>query len=84
MTKQELLHSIQVADFALVEANLFLDSHPTDPNALQYFEKYKMMLEELTKEYVSKYGPLLARQYEGWDRWKWVDSPFPWQNDANR
>ena len=23
-------------------------------------------------------------QYEGWDRWKWVDEPFPWFPEANR
>lgn len=84
MNRQELLRSIQVADFALVEANLFLDSHPDDENALRYYARYKEILERLTNEYVRRFGPLTARQYEGWDRWKWTDEPFPWSLDANR
>lgn len=56
MNRAELLRSIQIADFALIEANLFLDSHPDDANALQYYGKYKAILDSLTEEYVEKYG----------------------------
>ncbi|MBQ1504376.1 MAG: spore coat protein CotJB [Oscillospiraceae bacterium] len=84
MNRAELLRAIQIADFALVEANLFLDSHPDDENALRYYGTYKKRLDELTEDYVNQFGPLTARQYEGWDRWKWVDEPFPWFPDANR
>ena len=84
MNRAELLRSIQIADFALIEANLFLDSHPDDANALAYYGKYKAMLDSLTEEYVEKYGPLTAKQYKGWDHWKWIDDPYPWFPEANR
>lgn len=83
MTRSELLRAIQIADFAVFEANLFLDSHPDDAAALAYFNKYKTLLESLTKEYTDKYGPLKAIQNKSTDRWKWVDDPFPWFLDAN-
>ena len=41
-----LLREVQMAEFALVEANLFLDTHPTDANALEYFCKYKQIHEK--------------------------------------
>lgn len=83
MTKSELLHAIQVADFAVTEANLFLDSHPTDSAALAYFNKYKMILMELSEEYAEKYGPLKAVQNTGTERWRWAYDPFPWTPEAN-
>ena len=83
MTRCELLHAIQVADFAVVEANLFLDSHPRDTDALQYFDKYAKLLTELKEQYAEIYGPLEVCQYKGWDRWKWADEPFPWSAEAN-
>ena len=83
MNRCELMRSIQTAGFALVEANLFLDSHPLDRAALKYFEKYKAIHERLVREYVEKYGPLKALDYDGGDRWKWTDDPFPWALEAN-
>ena len=36
MNKDALLKKIQMFDFALQEAALFLDSHPNDVEAIQY------------------------------------------------
>ncbi len=83
MNRSELLRAIQIADFALTEANLFLDSHPDDENALRYYAKYKARLDELMEDYVNRFGPLCAHQYASWDHWKWVDGPFPWALETN-
>ncbi len=83
MNRSGLLRAIQIADFALVEANLFLDSHPNDENALRYYGTYKARLDALTEDYVNRFGPLCARQYAGWNSWKWVETPFPWAPEAN-
>ena len=37
MSREELMHMIQQAGFALTDANLFLDSHPQNEMALDYF-----------------------------------------------
>ena len=39
-TRQTLMKRVQMYEFALVEANLFLDSHPDDQEALKYYSKY--------------------------------------------
>lgn len=77
-----LLREVQMAEFALVEANLFLDTHPTDTNALEYFYKYKQIHERAVEAYTAAYGPLTAMQYSG-GKWKWTDGPFPWERAAN-
>ncbi len=82
--KQKLMRKLQACSFALVEANLYLDSHPTCQNGLQYFAEHKAEYEKLLKEYESKYGPLTARASDGHSkRWEWVTSPFPWERGEN-
>ncbi len=77
-----LLREVQMAEFALVEANLFLDTHPTDANALEYFSKYQQIHDKAVAAYTAAYGPLTAMQHTG-SRWKWTDGPFPWERAAN-
>ncbi|MDR2983144.1 MAG: spore coat protein CotJB [Puniceicoccales bacterium] len=76
-----LLRRIQICDFAMNDAALFLDVNPNDQMALGYFKKYNDMRKQAADEYISKYGPLAHADYDGGERWKWVDSPWPWQNE---
>ena len=52
--KQQLMRKIQNESFALVEANLYLDSHPTCPMGLKYFAQHKKEYDELMEEYARK------------------------------
>ena len=45
--RERALRNVQITTFALVEANLFLDSHPEDPAAIEYFQKYRTLLSAL-------------------------------------
>lgn len=78
-SREMLLKRIQVCSFVLTDTNLFLDTHPDCQMALEYFEKHHNMLCEAQREYVEKYGPLTAADYNGGGRWNWVDSPWPWE-----
>ena len=42
--RQKLLQKIHMTDFALIEANLYLDTHKTDRAALAYFNKYLSLI----------------------------------------
>lgn len=79
--REVLLKRVQVCDFALNDAALFLDTHPTDKDALNFYQKHKEMRKAAAKEYTSKYGPITKSDYDGGDRWTWVDGPWPWQNE---
>lgn len=39
-SRQELLHTIYVASFAVDDVKLFLDTHPEHPEALAFFREY--------------------------------------------
>ncbi|ADU21494.1 spore coat protein CotJB [Ruminococcus albus] len=81
--KQKLMRRIQQNSFALTEAVLYLDSHPTCKMGLEYFRKHKAEKEKLEKEYNEKYGPLTAESSEGTNKWEWVMRPFPWERGEN-
>ena len=69
--KERLLRKIQACSFALVEANLYLDSHPTCRDGLAYFARHKAEKEKLIAQYNSS------------KKWEWVTSPFPWERSVD-
>lgn len=81
--RKMMLKKIQAANFALVEINLFLDTHPTDRGALECFGKYQKIHDALVKEYEEKYGPLRAENVDTSKGWTWIDNPWPWEMEAN-
>ena len=41
--RKTLLKRLQIADFVLKEVHLFLDTHPENREALEYFKKYQKL-----------------------------------------
>lgn len=83
MTEQQaLLRKIQIADFALVELNEYLDTHPDCQNALASYREYLMLSRDLRSQYNMMYGPLVAADFDCDRTWAWIDDPWPWQNPA--
>ena len=80
MEKKNLLYYINVVSFAALEANLFLDTHPEDEEALEYFNHYSEARERALEEYSKRFGPLnLDQVRDNWDEWKWATQPWPWE-----
>ena len=78
-----LLNKISKTGFALNELALFLNTHPTDMQALRHYEFYQKKHEELTREYESRYGPLTRKMTPGSDMWTWIEGPWPWEKEYN-
>lgn len=80
MTDEKALamRRVQICLFALNEAALFLDGHPSDAAGLAYFNKYKLLLNKARGEYEASYGPLTQLSAAG-EGWKWIEQPWPWQ-----
>ena len=78
--KARLLREIQLCTFLLTEANLYLDTHPCDQDALAYFNDYSRMRNDALEEYARLYGPLTVDTATGCSRsWEWINQPWPWQ-----
>ena len=81
-SEHELFKKIQIISFLLVDVNLYLDTHPTDMAALNYYHKYRALNEKAVSEYAAQYGPLTPGTVESTNRWTWIDKPWPWEMEA--
>ncbi|MCI8374616.1 MAG: spore coat protein CotJB [Lachnospiraceae bacterium] len=80
MNREQLLHWISLTKFACVDANLYLDTHPWDLEAIRYFQEHMRLYNEAMKEYAKSYGPLTLTHAHHCDSyWDWVNQPWPWQ-----
>lgn len=78
--QKDLLHWLDVVSFALNDVQLFLDTHPCDPNALEFFDKYHTERKLALKEYSKHYGALtIDTANSSCDIWNWINNPWPWQ-----
>ena len=56
--RRDLLEQINRASFAVDDVKLFLDTHPCDSAALEYFHEYNKIRNQAMREYAKYYGPL--------------------------
>lgn len=77
--KQQLLNDIGIVDFVLVELVQFLDTHPTDREAMEYFSHYARISNQMKREFSAKYYPLTKDMAECSTEWKWGSAPLPWE-----
>lgn len=81
--RNALLKEIQAEDFAVYEAALYLNGHPTCGEALDYYCQHRNAAKALKEQFETMYGPLTI--YGNYDAncWRWVDAPWPWEKEAN-
>ena len=56
VNKETMLRRLQAADFVLHETVLYLDGHPTNQKALEFFRKAKAAYDELLAEFQEAFG----------------------------
>ena len=57
-SEERMLHDIGIADFVLTDLMLYLDTHPTDRNAMEYFNHYTRIKTQMEREFSREYYPL--------------------------
>ena len=77
--KEQRLKDIGILDFVLVELTLYLDTHPCDRNALEYFNHYSKIKMKMEKEFSQMYFPLKKDLAESDKEWRWGTAPSPWE-----
>lgn len=75
-----LLYQVQMYGFVLDEARLFLDTHPNNETALEYYRKYSELYRAAVGEYEASCGPLTANSMASTDgdSWQWITGGWPW------
>ena len=79
--RQSALLRIMELEFAAIDLNLFLDTHPDDRCALTDFAAVSQELIRAKSEFEAKYGPLMNFGFglNEADTWRWIESPWPWE-----
>ena len=65
--------------FVMVELELYLDGHP---NCTEALKRYRCTVDEFNAaaaRYEAVFGPLLARNSDCENEWRWVTTPWPWE-----
>lgn len=83
--QEKLLHDIGVLSFVVIELSLYLDTHPTDQDALKYFNHYNRLANQARQEYSAKFTPLTisCADVSACGDWKWALAPMPWEGGCN-
>jgi len=74
---------LQTLAFVIQELALYLDTHPTDRNALEMYQAYQEKYHELKAEYTNRVGPLNHRTPSK-GPYRWLDDPWPWEYAKNK
>ena len=82
INKKELLKQITALDFMMIDLHLYLNTHPTDHNALTKYNSLAMDATLLKQTYEKYFGPLVYGSCSSYP-WQWIDEPWPWEFEAN-
>ena len=78
MTEEAMRKQVYETGFALDDIILYLDTHPMDMNAMNYYRFMRQANEEAVRAYEQMFGPQMADSVMG-DTWSWLDNPWPWE-----
>ena len=73
--KKNLMQFINEVSFALDDVSLYLDTHPDDKEALDYYQQYRIQRQQSIKEYEKCYGPITRYGVESDHKWTWTEEP---------
>ncbi|MBQ9784866.1 MAG: spore coat protein CotJB [Clostridia bacterium] len=77
------LETLRALDFAIVETALYLDVYPQCAEALEYYHALIAQRETVAAAYEKGCGPLTIYGNRSLNSWDWVNTPWPWEADAN-
>ena len=80
--KRGLMQNIHELGFVLTEVNLYLDTHPDDLEAIEYYAQIKDKYCDYMTQYADYYGPLDKLHISNDNYWMWVATPMPWEMEG--
>ena len=77
--EQQLLTMLNQASFAVDDAVLFLDTHPDDRQALEYYQYYRKLRQQALDAYEDEFGPMSRNRVNNTNYWQWIQGKWPWE-----
>ena len=78
---QQMIDDLRIVSFALDDVRLFLDTHPTDEDALDYYADFQILRNELLENLSDAGFPMLADNVDTAQGWGWLTPPWPWEQE---
>ena len=81
ISKARIMKKINEVSFAVNDIQLYLDTHPEDEKAMEYFREMSAKRNELLHEHAMYFGPLTidTANDDCSTSWDWVMQPWPWE-----
>ena len=76
---RQLMNMINQASFAMDDVLLYLDTHPCDQAALNYYHYVTNLRKNAMAAYQADCGPLMAEHVDSDNYWTWVTGKWPWE-----
>lgn len=81
MNRQQLMEWIMMLGFCSIDMALYLDTHPTDTNALDYYKQCRELYQNARATYEESFGPLTMGGVNSESEWTWGEGPMPWEGE---
>lgn len=81
--RNQMMEEISQLSFALTDTTLFLDTHPLDTDALDFYHQILRRKKTVVTEYTALYGPLDNQSVTSKNEWTWINDPWPWEGEYN-
>lgn len=83
MTKSPVCNALMMQVYqtglAVDDVTLYLDTHPCDAEALNYFNTVSAQYRDALTAYQNQCGPLISAHQKCASSWDWDDDPWPWE-----
>lgn len=80
MNRSQMLSWITMLGFCVDDMLLFLDTHPMEQEALEYYEQCAKLYENAKNTYEQSFGPLTKEAAGARNgSWDWGQEPLPWE-----
>lgn len=83
ISKMEMKKQIAAVHMMLEDLQLYLNTHPTDRNALAKRNNYVKQLKMLKDEYNKCFDMISQDDSFSPYPWQWINEPWPWEYEAN-
>ncbi len=81
--RERLMNDINTLGFVMFEMAEYLDTHPFDRDAIEYFAHQTRKRNQAMREYAEKYTPLtLDTAIACGKEWSWALDPMPWKGEC--
>ncbi len=79
MDQKRCMQNIYELGFVITESILYLDTHPDDTEAIEYYSQMRDEFLKMMDYYAENFGPLNYFNIQSKNYWTWVSTPMPWE-----